>query len=166
MNTNQPRRSERPQMAKGYGIDASRAGLLDWEWVASRLEGARNYWICSTRPDGRPHAMPVWGVWLDTTLYFGSDAQAVKTKNLLADARVNVHLESGNEAVILEGNAEVVRDPARLVQTAAAYAQKYPGYTPEPDFGPGTVIFAVKPHKALAWRESDFPTSATRWFFE
>ncbi|MEI6136703.1 MAG: pyridoxamine 5'-phosphate oxidase family protein [Chloroflexota bacterium] len=35
------------------------------ERALARLRTAMNYWIATTRPDGRPHAAPVWGVWLD-----------------------------------------------------------------------------------------------------
>ena len=58
-------RASRPDMP-GYGILAAEAGrgLLPWSWAAERLAKARTYWLATTRPDGRPHAMPVWGVWL------------------------------------------------------------------------------------------------------
>ena len=49
-------RSTRPHFPPGY-VDAPRA-LLDWEQVERRLVSARNYWLCTVRPDGRPHAVP------------------------------------------------------------------------------------------------------------
>ncbi len=43
-----------------------------------------NYWICTTRPDGRPHSIPVWGFWLDGGLYFGPAAPPAR----LATSRI------------------------------------------------------------------------------
>ena len=57
--------SSRPVMPAGYGVPESDEGLLPWSWAVERLESARNYWFGTTRPDGRPHAMPAWAVWLD-----------------------------------------------------------------------------------------------------
>ncbi len=73
----------RPQMP-GYGIaDAnSGSGLLPWNWAVERLQKARNYWISTTRPDGRPHAMPVWGVWYDNQFYFSTGRESRKARNL------------------------------------------------------------------------------------
>ena len=49
-------RAGRPQMPSGYGINRSTdEGLLPWSWVQERLTTARNYWIATARPDGRPH---------------------------------------------------------------------------------------------------------------
>ncbi|UQT57067.1 pyridoxamine 5'-phosphate oxidase family protein [Streptomyces durmitorensis] len=45
--------------------------LLPWAWAAQRLTAARTYWIATTRPDGRPHTRPVWGVWLEDGLWPG-----------------------------------------------------------------------------------------------
>ena len=44
----------------------------------ARLRAAMSYWIATTRPDGRPHAAPVWGVWLDDALWFGTMGQKVR----------------------------------------------------------------------------------------
>ena len=38
---------------------------LPWAWATERLNRARNYWIATTRSDGRPHSRPVWGIWLN-----------------------------------------------------------------------------------------------------
>jgi len=63
-------------------------------------------WIATTRPDGQPHSRPVWGVWLDITFYFSTGSLA--TQNLAAQSAITVHLESGNEVVIIEGTAQQV----------------------------------------------------------
>ena len=54
------RKRSRPTM-KDYGIHTSDEGLMDWSWVDEQMAKSRNYWICTTRPDGKPHAAPVWG---------------------------------------------------------------------------------------------------------
>ena len=58
----------------GYGVTGPEhgTGLLHWSWAAERLTAARNYWVASVWPDGRPHTMPVWGMWDDSTLWFTS----------------------------------------------------------------------------------------------
>ena len=66
-------KASRPVMPKGYGIRKGNTGLFAWSHVEGRMSAARNYWVCTTTPDGRPHAMPVWGVWIERTLCFGTD---------------------------------------------------------------------------------------------
>lgn len=58
----------------GYGIlgPDQGSGLLSWAWAQQRLSESRNYWVCTVRPDGRPHVMPVWGVWDAGELWFSS----------------------------------------------------------------------------------------------
>lgn len=155
----------RPQMPKGYGIldAASGSGLVSLSRVEERMAAARNYWIGTTRPDGRPHAMPVWGVWFDRTLYFGTDRQSRKARNLAANPAVVVHLESGDDVVILEGVAKEVTDPARLAAFDDAYVAKYGLRRAE--FPGDPSIWGVATRVAFAWQERDFPGTATRWLF-
>ena len=156
--------TSRPTMP-GYGLlpAAEGEGLLSWEWVSRRMAAARNYWICTTRPDGRPHAAPVWGVWVDDTFFFGTGEQSRKGRNLAHNPAVVVHLESGDEVVVLEGEARRRPiSPAVQKQVAAAYKEKY-------DFDAfgenGEAPYSLQIHVAFAWREHDFPGSATRWVF-
>ena len=76
----------RPYMP-GYGIagPTEGSGLLHWSWAAERLTAARNYWVATVWPDGRPHVMPVWGMWDDSTLWFTSSTGSRKVRNLTAD---------------------------------------------------------------------------------
>jgi nitroimidazol reductase NimA-like FMN-containing flavoprotein (pyridoxamine 5'-phosphate oxidase superfamily) len=157
--------AERPNFP-GYGIEQQPDGMLTWEWVSEQMAASRNYWICTTRPDGRPHAAPVWGIWLDETLYFGSGPDSVKARNLRGNPAVVVHLESGDDCVIFEGVIEPVVNPDRawFERFADAYEAKYGGFRPEYPDTEGT--YRLRPHIAFAWIEKDYPKTATRWRFD
>lgn len=139
---------------------ASTAGLIPWAQSREQLVSAHNYWLATVRPDGRPHVMPLWAVWLDDRLYFATDPTSRKGRNLTTQPCVSLHLESGDDVVILEGRAEVVDDPKLLARIADVYEAKYA-------YRPGAEGFhGVRPHLAFAWRERDFPASATRYAFD
>ncbi|RMF82876.1 MAG: pyridoxamine 5'-phosphate oxidase [Chloroflexi bacterium] len=158
---------QRPIMGN-YGIAATDEGLMAWTWVRDEMTKSRNYWICTTRPDGRPHAAPVWGVVVDDVIYFGSAKSAVKARNLSHNPQVVVHLESGDDCVIVEGEVFSVDDMSLLERIAADYGKKYVSFTPSAgDLHSETgVTYGVAPQIVMAWKESDFPNTATRWVFE
>jgi pyridoxine/pyridoxamine 5'-phosphate oxidase len=152
---------ERPEMPSGYGIATDAGGELSWDWVSDKLAAGRNYWVCTTRADGRPHTMPVWGLWLDDALLFSTDPTSLKARNLAQRPDVVIHLESGDEVAIAVGRAERLAPDALPAQFVTAYDAKY-GHTVDtsnPDFG----FYRLRPDRILAWRERDFPTSATRF---
>lgn len=147
----------RPDLPASYGIARSSEGLLEWDFVELRLRAARNYWVVTCAGDGTPHAMPVWGLWREGAFYFSTDARSRKARNLAARPAVVVHLESGDEVVILEGEAQAVSKAALLERLSEEYLAKY---AVRLEGGP---VFEVRPAKVLAWREKDFPSSATRF---
>ncbi len=154
-------------MSQDYGIDREKlAGMLPWHWVQLRMTAAHNYWICTTRLDGRPHAMPVWGIWLGgdgeaEAFYFSTGRQSRKGRNLAHNSQVVVHPESANEVVIIEGRVEEIKDPDLFTRFAEAYGIKYEGFKPEPN--PHNAYYSLKAQVVLAWLESDFAATATRW---
>lgn len=120
---------------------------------------ARNYWVVTVRPDGRPHTAPVWGIWWDGTLWFGTGPSSVKGRNLAADPRLAVHLESGDEVAVLEGTAAPAAvPPAEVTAFADAYQAKY-SFRPDPSDG----MYRVQPATMLTWNESVFPHGKFRW---
>jgi hypothetical protein len=151
--------ADRPHMP-GYGIKEGPEGQLAWEWVAERMAASRNYWVAATRPDGRPNVRPVWGVWLDGTLYFSTGRQTLNGRGWAVRPDTVVHLESGDEVVILEGTVEEMTDSELFGRYADAYDAKYQ-FRPEPD--PANLVLALRPRVVFAWREKDFPESATRF---
>jgi nitroimidazol reductase NimA-like FMN-containing flavoprotein (pyridoxamine 5'-phosphate oxidase superfamily) len=158
-------KASRPYMP-GYGIlDANRGrGLLPWSWATERLAKARTYWIATTRLDGRPHAMPVWGIWLDNRFYFSTGQESRKARNLAANPSCVVSVQAGEEAIIVEGVVEQIADPAAIRQFCDAYSAKYQwdmeGFA-EP-------VYAVRPGVTFAFISGtgEFTGSATRWVFD
>jgi nitroimidazol reductase NimA-like FMN-containing flavoprotein (pyridoxamine 5'-phosphate oxidase superfamily) len=151
----------RPHMP-GYGLPRSRRGLLRWAWAADRLRRSHNYWLITTRPEGPPHAMPVWGLWLDDRFYFSSGRDSRKSRNLAANPRCVVCNERAEAAVIVEGTARAVTDPAVLARLARPYQRKYRPWKLDPDMGP---VYEVYPRVVFGVVERTFPDSTTRWVF-
>ncbi len=154
-------RVTRPRFPPGY-VDHPQA-LLPWPEVEQRLAEAKSYWLCTVRPDGRPHAVPKWGVWLNGRIYFDGSPETRHARNIAHNPHVSMHLESGDEAVILEGVCRASPRPAPKLglRLAEAYAAKYAlfGYSPKPDQWDGGGLFVVTPRVVLAWtRFTEDPT--------
>jgi hypothetical protein len=151
----------RPHMP-GYGVPRGREGLLPWKWAERRLVRSHNYWLITSRPDGTPHAMPVWGVWVESIFCFSTGRQSRKAKNLVANPNCVVCNEEANQAVIVEGSAAELTDPARIGELGRAYHRKYKPWKLDPNLGP---IFVVRPRAVFAMYEKKFASAATRWEF-
>lgn len=162
--------SDRPEMPDGYGVPETADGVLAWAAVEQRLVESRHYWMATTRRDGTPHVVPRWGVWLDGVFWYDGSPETVHVQNLVANSACVLHLENGQEAVIVEGASQAAEPPglelgARL---AAQFVEKYAslGYSPDPDSweGPDSGgLRVLTPSKAMAW--FDFPTDVTRFRF-
>jgi general stress protein 26 len=150
-----------------YGAPGGPESLLPWSHVEERMRRASNYWIVTVGANARPHARPVDGVWVAGALCFGGSPQTRWVRNLMANPSISVHLSSEAEAIILEGTAEYVTDPAHplAVPSTATSKAKYPQYFSgtEPPFRP---FWALRPATAFAWTLEGFPRGATRWCFE
>ncbi len=152
-------------MPESYGLAAAeKFEPISWDWVTDRLKTARNYWIATVRKNGRPHVSPVWGLWLDGRVMFATDGNSAKARNAARNPACSIHLESGDEVVILDGVLERVTDESVLERLNSAYNEKYsinPGAG-----GDSAPVYALKIDIALAWLETDFPATATRWRFD
>ena len=104
----------------------------------------------------------MWGVWLDGAVMFDADVKAVKAFNLAREPRTVVHLESGDDVVIVEGVAAPMAGDDLRERYTDAYEQKY---NFRPEGMEGAVGFRVTPKVVLAWHETDFPKTATRFRF-
>lgn len=162
--------ADRPQIPEGYGVPETTEGILEWSVVEHRLETSVHYWMATTRPDGRPHVVPRWGVWVDGRLWYDGAPSTVHAQNLKTSPECVLHLEDGRQAVIVEGKSQAATPPGLELggRISAAMGAKYGelGYTPAPDAWEGIDaggLCAFTPLKAMAW--FDFPTDVTRFRF-
>lgn len=158
----------RPYMP-GYGTKgaAEGRGLLPWSWAEERLATSHDYWLATVRPDGRPHLMPVWGVWDDGALWFSSSKGSSKARNLTAEPRCSVATDNAWEPVVVEGVATAVTDRDALARFIGLENEKY-----DTEFGVEfldpdvNTTFRLAPTWAFSLTEDDFDGSPTRWSFE
>jgi len=152
----------------GYGMQPAGegTGLLPWSWAEERLVASRNYWVVSRWPDGRPHAMPVWGIWHEETFWFSSSKPSRKSKNLSADPRCVVTTEDADNPVVVEGIAELIAGPNDLATLLGLENAKY-----STDYGiemldpVANSAFRVRPLWVFGLQAGDFTGSPTRWDF-
>ncbi len=150
---------ERPDIDPGYGIGDPQYPFtpIEWDDVTRRLAESRNYWVATTRPSGRAHSVPVWGIWFEEAFWFFTGPESLTGRNLQRNPASEVHLESGDDVVMLFGQFETVNANDNV---STEYQAKY-GLV-----GDGSeTAFRLRLSKVLAWREHDFPSSATRWRF-
>lgn len=162
---------------EGYGVTDDPEGLLPWSWAEERL-GGRNYWFVTVRPDGRPHSMPVWGVWMPERQRwgFGCSPTSQKARNLAANPAVVVTTENTIELVSIEGTAAPVEGDAAeaLVE---AWVDKYADEIEVVDeesreqareFMRQGAMFEITPQRAfgLIERPDEFASAATRWVWD
>lgn len=158
--------------APGYGFPKGTKGLLPWSWAEQRLKKSHNYWITTVKPDGSPHTSPhtmvVWGLWQDGRFLFSTGSQSRKARNLAQDPNCVVCTELANEAVIVEGVAEIA-DVAARRKFLAKYKPKYNfdmSSMKDDILSMKEPVFAVRPRVVFALWEKFFQTKSTRWKFE
>lgn len=156
----------RPKFPKGY-VD-NPISEVSWEYVEKRLTDSINYWLCSVRPNGSPHVAPRWGVFLDGRFYYDGSPETRHARNLVGNPNVALHLESGSDVVILDGESHPAGKPSpELAQRLSqAYCAKYAseGYAPGPSQWDEGGLFIFTPRQCLAWTK--FIEDPTKFIFE
>jgi nitroimidazol reductase NimA-like FMN-containing flavoprotein (pyridoxamine 5'-phosphate oxidase superfamily) len=155
--------ASRPSFPPEYGVPTASKGLLPWSHVTDRLSNAEHYWICTVSAEGRPHATPVDGLWLDDCLYFGGSPSTRWRRNLSTNAGICVHLESAMEVVMLQGDARVEPVDDGLARRLADASKKKYGYAPSPQEYEKNGALAFRPRVAFAW--TNLAKDPTRWEF-
>jgi hypothetical protein len=168
----QPTKITRPKFPKGY-VDKP-VSYLTWDWVATQLTESKHYWLCSVRPPtpeapaGRPHVVPRWAVFVDGQLYYDGSPETRHSRNIEINPEVSVHLESGTEAIILEGISQASDKPSPEMgkKLSEAYKKKYKevGYAPEPNSWDEGGLYVFTLRQCIAW--SKFNEDPTKFIFE
>src|SRR3954463_2874043 len=152
----------------------------EWEEIDRRLREAPLYWMVTVRSDGRPHAVPICGVWRDEAFFFTTGSAEQKMRNLEHDPHVVVtagHLGvegwGAGKDIAVEGVASRVEDPALLTEVADEWRTKYDGdwdfeardgrFFERGDLGDrphdGSLLFRVPPAKVLVFGDEHGQTT-------
>jgi hypothetical protein len=164
-------RAERPHMPD-YGVDTPSWTPLPWSWAAEKLAAGRNYWVVTASAGGRPHALPVWGVWDDGEhrFAFSCGPRSRKAANLAANPQATFAVDDTVECLSVEGRAGLVGEDDRRETWIARYLAKYQPITPDlsADFLRANLVFELVPERAFAIieREDEFAARATKWAFD
>jgi hypothetical protein len=143
-------------------------GLKSWAWAVERLEKSHNYWIATSRPDGRPHLMILWGVWWRDAFWFSTGRRTRKARNIAVNPNCVLGTEAADEAVIVEGTASEILDRNAWSELAKVYDAKYGGdLLPLLQASQGTV-FEIQPVTVFGQDEhaENFTEAATKWSFK
>ncbi len=155
-----------------YGVPSDPEGALPWSWAEERLVTNKNYWVVTASAVGRPHSMPVWGVWLPEPerFWFSCSPNSRKARNLAENPQCAVTVDDTVECVSVEGRARAAEpDEPEVDAMVAAYLAKYwddPAVHPEMEaFLRGHAMYEVTPERAfgIIEREDEFSQRATRW---
>lgn len=146
----------------GYG-DTTRT--LPWPDIRAELEKARQYWLATVRVDGRPHVVPLDGLWVDDVWYYGGSPDSVHRRTALAHPAATMHLPDPWRVVVVEGEVRLTRPEADLAARLAKLSnEKYADYGYQHDATAYAEVLALHPRRVLAW--TSFPSDATRFVFD
>jgi hypothetical protein len=164
------------------------SGTTSWEVARDRLanpEKQRTSWLATTRPDGRPHLMPVIAFWIDGAIHIVAGEGTRKARNLAADGRCVIATSSTTLPsidIVVEGRADPLIEGDAVGHIAEVLSASWPleakgdkVYGPNaPTAGPPPyTIFRIVPSKVFGlpgmygmdqFDQADLPRP-TRWDF-
>jgi F420H(2)-dependent biliverdin reductase len=88
-----------------------------------RLQAEQTLWLATVRPNGRPHLVPIWFVWVAGKIYLCTGADSVKVRNLMQNPHVSLALENGSQPLVIEGRARPIGAAPKPV--SEAFKKKY-----------------------------------------
>jgi nitroimidazol reductase NimA-like FMN-containing flavoprotein (pyridoxamine 5'-phosphate oxidase superfamily) len=114
--------------------------------------------VATVSAAGVPHLVPVCHVLRDGKLYFGSGKKGPKVRNLRANPRVTVTVDtysdawSGLRGVMVQGTARLIERGPRFRRIRALLYRKYPQYPAEAALGEAdSLIVEVTPTGVFSW---------------
>jgi len=119
--------------------------------------------VATVGPDGAPHVVPLWFVWLEDALYASTRQDGRTWRNAAADPRVSVTIDVGRSwteiaGVVLEGLAEPFpAEHPSMRGPISAWHEKYRSLLSGYGFGRfaeevrGLAFLRVVPERIASW---------------
>ncbi|GAB3410775.1 pyridoxamine 5'-phosphate oxidase family protein [Flindersiella endophytica] len=152
---------------------------LEWSRALAAVSGDPTadltYFLGTSRPDGTPHAAGIGAQWRAGYLYFTSNANARKARDLAVNPLCTISVRLLGIDLVFEGPAERVTDAGVLEQVAAGYREG--GWPAQVDGDALTAPFSAPSAGPPPWQvyrhafhtvvgvATQEPWGATRWRF-
>lgn len=144
-------------------------GHLPWEAVDARLTAGTSVIIASTRPDGRPHAVPVWYLWTGKAVYFATRTESVKGRNLGEGAWIVAHFGDADDVLFMDGPVVKVTEPEEQERVDRHYTAKHVDPVSGEHYGiwavKGNALYRLDPRRIVAWMDGS-ARGRTEWHFD
>jgi PPOX class probable F420-dependent enzyme len=136
--------------------------MTEAEWRAFLADPVRPAVLSTVRPDGTPHAAPVWyAVDDDGGIVFNTGEDTVKGRNLRRHPTVSLCVQDDQPPYsfcIVEGRAEISHDLAEVRRWATIIGGRYMGADRAEEFGarngvPGETVVRVPPTKVVGFKD-------------
>jgi nitroimidazol reductase NimA-like FMN-containing flavoprotein (pyridoxamine 5'-phosphate oxidase superfamily) len=137
---------------------------ITWEHANDKLARETAYWVSTASRLGRPHAAPVWRIWKQNRFYFETAPNSVKGRNLSSNQSLVVHVQEGNDTVILEGTTRREKRTETLNALRKDYLRKYQ-YTLDWSNEQEQIVFMVEPKIVRAWKAPRMHRSLVKFIF-
>lgn len=122
------------------------------------LQHSRVCRVATVNARGMPHVVPVCPLWERNRLYFGTERDSKKIRNLRQNGQIALVVDDYSEAwaylrgLLLHGKAEVLGHGAEFRRIRKLLYRKFPQYEAEAPLEDGeAAIVRVTPQKAVSW---------------
>jgi len=146
------------------------SGHIPWRKIDIWLQGFRSIWLSTTRPNGKPHCVPIWYYWLpdEKVVYIATHYTSVKAANLTQEQYVILSAGNADDTIILEGEAHLITDTSEKERANQLWMKKYvdPHTGTKATIGhPDDRIYRVEVQRIMAW-EYGIVATRTDWKFD
>jgi len=130
------------------------------EYRAFMLDRSRTAVLATVRPDGRPHAAPIWYDLDGDVVVFTTGESTVKGRNMRRDPRVSLCIDEEEPPfhfVQIEGTSELSAEDPDLLYWATRIGGRYMGADRADEYGrrnavEGELLVRVTPQKVVAYK--------------
>ncbi|MEX1043206.1 MAG: pyridoxamine 5'-phosphate oxidase family protein [Acidimicrobiia bacterium] len=134
------------------------------EEVTELLSQGRDLQVATNGANGYPHLTTLWYAIVGGLITFRSFTKSQRIVNLTRDPRITVLVEAGDDygdlrGVMIQGRAELVADPDRVMATYLAVTRRMQGSDVTPEavealfgrFRDKNTVVTIHPERVISW---------------
>jgi len=122
------------------------------------MEGTRTGKLATVLEDGRPHVAPIWFVWNEGKIIFGTGDSSVKAKNMRRNPQVSICVDDESPPyafVIIQGTAKFSDNQKDILKWNTILGGRYMGEKLAEVYGKrntveGSLLVEVTPTKMIS----------------